>query len=212
MHAVLASLAPFASLDSLRSVLLVCCCSLRSPPRLLLIHLARFAALLLALLHALLVSLAALPAPCLLFAHLASLLCSLRSLLLASLAAACFCPARFACLLLLPLALLASALLTFTSPPPRLLLAHLARLLCSLRSLLLASLTHCSLTARSLLAYCSRFARLTARLTESCPRFPCAMVALPARGGKLRCESPQSLSDPSYCTTLPFPVSLTSPG
>ena len=34
------------------------------------------------------------------------------------------------------------------------------------------------------------------------------MIALPARGGKLRCESPQPLSDPSdppFSTTLPFP-------
>ena len=135
--------------------------------------------------------------------RLACSVCSPRlPAVLASLAAACFCPARFACLLLLPRASLASALLTFTSPPPRLLLIHLAHLLCSLRSLLLASLAHCSLTARSLLSLCS---------PDSSPHpvVPLRHDCLAARGGKLRCDSPQSLSDPHthpFCTTLPVPI------
>ena len=146
--------------------------------------------------------------------RLACSVCSPRlPAVLASLAAACFCPARFACLLLLPRASLASALLTFTSPPPRLLLIHLAHLLCSLRSLLLASLAHCSLTARSLLAHCSLTARSLLSLcspdSSPHPVVPLRHDCLAARGGKLRCDSPQSLSDPHthpFCTTLPVPI------
>ena len=146
--------------------------------------------------------------------RLACSVCSPRlPAVLASLAAACFCPARFACLLLLPRASLASALLTLTSPPPRLLLIHLAHLLCSLRSLLLASLAHCSLTARSLLAHCSLTARSLLSLcspdSSPHPAVPLRHDCLAARGGKLRCDSQQSLSDPHthpFCTTLPVPI------
>ena len=144
--------------------------------------------------------------------RLACSVCSPRlPAVLASLAAACFCPARFACLLLLPRASLASALLTFTSPPPRLLLIHLAHLLCSLRSLLLASLAHCSLTARSLLAHCSRFARLTARLT---PWFPCAMIALPPAVENCVVTVRNPYRTPTHTLFAPlYPfLSLTPPG
>ena len=75
-------------------------------------------------------------------------------------------------------------------------LASLARQLASL-----------SLTVRFARSLAARLlaARLAAHL-RAASAAASVSIALPARGGKLRCKSPQSLSDPPFCTTLPFPI------
>ena len=185
MHAVLASLAPFASLASLSSSsMLLACCSL--------------------------ISLASLPcccspcpcrSPARLLGLLASLACSARFarcclLLSRSLRLPAAAPTRFARLRPADVHLAATSPAAY-SPRSLAVLASLAPSRFA-RSLL----AHCSLTARSLLSLCSPD-------SSPHPAVPLRHDCLAARGGKLRCDSPQSLSDPHthpFCTTLPVPI------
>ena len=194
MHAVLASLAPFASLASLSSSsMLLACCSL--------------------------ISLASLPcccspcpcrSPARLLGLLASLACSARFarcclLLSRSLRLPAAAPTRFARLRPADVHLAATSPAAY-SPRSLAVLASLAPSRFA-RSLL----AHCSLTARSLLAHCSRFARLTARLT---PRFPCAMIALPPAVENCVVTVRNPYRTPTHTLFAPlYPfLSLTPPG